>query len=145
MSEPKPKRNPGKPTKYKPEYCEKLLEHMSEGLSIEAFAGLIRVHKDSIYEWVRVHPEFKEAKDIGESLSLLYWEKLGRDNIINVTERDSSGNTTSRNMNATTWIFNMKNRFRWRDKQPDENDNINVNLSLAERMAKARNRLKGDK
>ena len=31
-------RNPvGRPTKYKPEYCEMLIEHMSEGLSFESF------------------------------------------------------------------------------------------------------------
>lgn len=145
MSTPRAGKKPGQPTKYKPEYCDLLLEHMEGGLSFESFAGKVRVHKETLYEWCKANPDFKQAKEVGTELSRLWWETLGRDNAVNVSERDSEGNSSSRSMNAPTWIFNMKNRFGWRDKQPDENDSVNINLTLAERMAKARSRAKGEK
>jgi hypothetical protein len=104
------------PAKYEPRFCQLLIEHMSEGLSIEAFAGVIRVHKDTIYEWAKVHPEFKEAKAIGEGASRLYWERLGRDHIIN----ESFGKDGGKSLNSSVWIYNMANRFGWRSRQPDE-------------------------
>lgn len=67
----------GRPTKYKPEYCEMLIEHMAEGLSYEAFAGIVSVSYQTIYDW-EIHKEFLEAKEIGFSKCLLFWEKLMR-------------------------------------------------------------------
>lgn len=98
----------GRPTKYLPEFCEQLIECMSRGLSFEAFAGKIGVHKDTLYEWFKKHPEFSDAKKIGESLSLLYWEELG----IKLITGEIDGN-------PTPWIFNMRNRFGWSDQRPE--------------------------
>lgn len=133
----------GRPTLYTKEHCEMLIEHMRNGLSFKSFAGVAGVQRSTLYNWLDANPEFKEAKEIGEDLSLLFWEKMGIDNIINRSEsfgNNQGGNSTS--LNATVWIFNMKNRFGWRDRQPDENDQININLSLADRVAKARARVK---
>ena len=96
----------GRPTKYRPEYCEMIIEHMAEGLSKEAFAGVIGVHKETIYNWAEANPEFSDAIKTGEVKSRLFWEKLGM-----------AGASGSDEFNATAWIFNMKNRFGWRDKQ----------------------------
>lgn len=142
---PENKRSAGQPTKYNDEYPEMLIRHMEEGLSVESFAGIIRVHKSTIYDWFEEHEEFNDAREIGSNLSRLYWEKIGRDNVLNFSERDNSGNSSSRSLNAATWIFNMKNRFGWREKHPEENDSININLTLAERVAKARARAKEGK
>lgn len=133
----------GAPSKYKPEYCQQLIEHMAEGLSFESFAGIIEVNRDSLYEWIKVHQEFSDAKKIAVDKSLHFWEKLGLNNIINISESESQGEgfgrSSSRSLNSSVWIFNMKNRFGWRDKQPDE-DSININVTLADRLAKARSR-----
>ena len=67
----------GRPTKYKTEYCELLINHMAAGYSFLSFAGLIRVNQDSLYEWERVYPEFSESKKRGFELSRLFWEGLG--------------------------------------------------------------------
>jgi len=132
------RKGPGGPTKYKPEYCEKLIEHMSEGLSYEAFAALIGVHRSILYDWEKSHPEFSEAKDVGFGKSLLFWEKLGRDNILNTSESFGEGQSSSKSLNGSVWIFNMKNRFRWRDKQPDEIDTIvNNNNSNVQNISDA--------
>lgn len=51
----------GRPTKYEPRFCEMLLEDAEKGLSLTAFAGLIRVARSTINEWMDAHPEFSEA------------------------------------------------------------------------------------
>ena len=138
MSDKKPE---GRPSKYKPEYCSKLVEHMAQGLSFESFAAVIKVNRDTLNEWAKVHDEFSVAKKEALDANLLFWEKHGIDGLYSTSEYDrETGNTISKSLNATVWIFNMKNRHKWRDKQPGEEDQININLTLADKMAKARNR-----
>jgi len=93
-----------KPTLYKKEYCERLIEHMSEGMSFEAFAGVISVTRKTLYNWKEKHEEFLEAHEIGIEKCRVFWERLG-----------IQGAIGSKDFNGTAWIFNMKNRFRWRD------------------------------
>ena len=135
----------GRPTKYKPEYCQMLIEHMAQGLSFETFAAVIKVNQDTLHEWVKVHPSFSEAKKVAFNNCLLFWEKLGIDHIINTSDSESQGEgmgySKSRSLNSAVWVFNMKNRFKWRDKQPEETDTLNINLSLADQLAKARQRV----
>lgn len=104
------KRGRGRPSKYRKEYCELLVSHMEGGLSFESFAAEVGVIPDTLYEWVKKHPEFSDAKKRGWALSQLFWEKIG---IAGATGR-------IRGFNAASWIFNMKNRFKWRDLQPEE-------------------------
>lgn len=135
----------GRPSKYKPEYCELLIEHMGKGFSYDSFAGLIEVHIDTLYEWEKVNPEFSEAKKIAFSKCMIFWEKLGIEHVLNETHdeenlEEGTHKKTSKSLNSVVWIFNMKNRFKWKDKQPDEVDSVNINFTLAEKMAKARSR-----
>lgn len=114
--------NGGRPTDYRPEYCALLIDHMSKGLSFESFAGTVRVSRATIYDWLKANAEFLDAKEIGTTQSMKFWEELGVHNILN--ESESFGNnqgSKSKSLNSSAWIFNMKNRFGWRDKHPDEN------------------------
>jgi hypothetical protein len=111
---------PGQPSKYKPDYGAMLITHMADGLSFESFGGVIGVCAKTLYNWGESHPEFLQAKKSGETLSLLYWEKVGRDGLYNEVIKTDDGTTVTRSINATIWIFNMKNRFKWRDKTEDE-------------------------
>lgn len=116
---------PGRPSKYKPEYCQQLIAHMTTGLSFDSFAAVIDVNQDTLHEWVKVHPDFSEAKKEAYSKNLLFWENHGIEGLYSTTEYDDKGKpTSSKSINATVWIFNMKNRHKWRDKQPDEVDTI---------------------
>ena len=124
----------GRPTLYKPEYCERLIKCMSEGYSYTAFAAEIGVHRSILYDWEKLYPEWKEAKLMAEDKSLLFWEKQGIDGLYNVTEYEDGKIVSSKSLNSTVWIFNMKNRHGWRDKSPEENDQININLTLADRL-----------
>ena len=120
----------GRPTKYKPEYCQQLIKHMEGGLSYEAFAGTVGVSKQTIYDWEVANPKFLDAKSIAFEKSRVFWEKLAVDNIINKSDSNSwegGSESKSRSINSTIWIFNMKNRFGWRDKQPGEDFESNQN------------------
>lgn len=113
----------GRPTDFKEEYCTQLIEHMGSGYSFESFAGLIGVARSTIYEWVDSKPEFSDAKKSAFEASRLWWERQGIEGLHNTTDYDDSGKPIkSKAINATLWIFNMKNRFRedWQDKQQVE-------------------------
>jgi hypothetical protein len=51
----------GRPSEYRPEFCERVKEHMAKGKSLTAFAGSIGQSKDTIYEWIATHPAFSDA------------------------------------------------------------------------------------
>ena len=51
----------GRPSEYRPEYCEAVQDYMAQGYSLTAFAGSIRVARDTIYEWIKSHSEFSDA------------------------------------------------------------------------------------
>jgi len=99
----------GRPSKYREKFCAALIRHMTTGLSFESFSSVAGVHKDTLYAWTREYPDFSDAKKRAEAASLLYWEKLGIDGV----------KGKIKGFNAAMWIFNMKNRFKWRDR-PDE-------------------------
>lgn len=97
----------GRPTKFKEEYCEMLVDHMSQGLSFETFGAVVGIYKEALYNWVYKNENFANAKREGSLKSQLFWEKIGIDGTMGKINNFSTG----------TWIFNMKNRFGWSDKQ----------------------------
>lgn len=108
------KKKIGRPTVYKSEYCPLLVDHMRLGFSFESFSANIpdiKVNSDTLYEWVKKHPEFAEAKKKGINCSLKFWEQVSIDQCYGKNQ----------NMNATTFIFTMKNKFGWRDVKEDPN------------------------
>lgn len=107
-----PKKGPGKPTKYRKEYCDLLVEHMKSGLSYESFAAIAKCCRETLYDWEKVHPEWKEAKRKAFHECQLFWEKAGLEGMF-MGGRDNP-------FNATVWIFNMKNRFNWGDRVHQE-------------------------
>ena len=64
----------GGPTKYKPEYCERVQKHMAKGYSFESFAAGIDVDRQTLYDWYAVYPDFKKAKARGDEKSLIALE-----------------------------------------------------------------------
>lgn len=65
----------GRPTDYKPEYGEKILELMQEGLSLAASAAEIGIHRQRVYEWAEKHPEFGEIFSLGKGKRQLFLER----------------------------------------------------------------------
>jgi len=105
----KPRKEPfGRPTKYKPEYCQMLIDHMSKGFSFESFCAIINVHPDSLHEWVKTHKDFSVAKIQGKEMEGMFWERI----LIAGATGQIPG------YNAASVIFALKNKLpqRWRDK-----------------------------
>jgi hypothetical protein len=96
----------GRPSKYQPEYCEMLIKHMSEGLSFESFGGVVNCHDDTLRNWCELFPEFLDARKRGLQANKIFWERVGVDGAMGKIP----------GFNATSWIFNMKNRFKWTDR-----------------------------
>ena len=109
----------GRPTKYKPEYCQLLIDHMAKGLSFESFAGVVGTCKETIYRWLHENKEFVDARRHAIAKNRIFWEQKGIDGM----QGDISG------FNATSWVFNMKNRFGWNDRQ-DINIEATTNIKL---------------
>lgn len=105
----------GRPTAFREEYCQKLIDHMAEGFTFESFAGLINVNADTLYEWCKVHPEFMQAKREGRTKQLYANEKTLRD----------IARGKIRGANVTAQIFIMKNCHRWTDRL----EQTNIDLS----------------
>jgi len=73
------KPNPiGRPTKYQPKFCAMLIEHMADGFSFESFGALVDCSRQVVHDWVKVYPEFLEAKREGDVKAQIWWEKLHR-------------------------------------------------------------------
>lgn len=115
----------GRPTKYKPEYCQLIIEHCSKGYSIESFAGLVGVHQDTIREWTLNYPDFSASKKEAIERSRLFWETIGINHILDENIVETEGNkriSTTKKLNTGVWVFNMKNRFRWVDRHEISSD-----------------------
>lgn len=101
------KRPVGRPTDYKPEYCQKLLEHMSKGLSFESFAGLIGVHKGTLYDWCEAHEEFGEAKEMAWSKYRLFME---------IQAVEGLWSSKEKSFNTALYTLHMVNYFGLKSK-----------------------------
>lgn len=59
-------------------------------------------------------PEFSEAIKEGRQLAEVWWIGQGKKGLFT---------PEGIKFNAVTWIFNMKNRFQWKDKQEFQHSN----------------------
>lgn len=99
----------GRPTLYKPEYCEEVVSHMRGGFSLESFAGKIGVHKDSLYAWRDAHEDFSDAIKRAQSACQYFWEHK----LVQTVD-------APKEMNATSVYFALKCRFGYKETQSIE-------------------------
>lgn len=99
----------GRPTKYKPEFCETVIKAGEEGATLAGMAEACDVYRGTLNEWMEAHPEFSSAVKRGLQKSQVVWEKNGMLGALGGIQ----------GFNSTAYIFNMKNRFPadWREKQ----------------------------
>lgn len=121
--EPAPRRDDyttGRPTKYRDEYPEMLIEHMREGKSFWTFAAKAMVTWETLSEWCRVHPEFSEAKRLGRTLEMEWWDNLHR----------RCAATGEGNMTGIVWA--QKNKFpaHYKERAPSGKQQIQLNASM---------------
>jgi hypothetical protein len=65
------------PQKYKEEFPDLLLEHLSKGLSFYSFDVIGGVATSTLIKWAKRYPDFAMAREIGEKARLLMLEEEG--------------------------------------------------------------------
>ena len=119
-------------TFYSKDFCNKLVQHMSEGYDFNSFAKVVKVSQNTLIRWLQDRPMFAEAKEVGEAAYYHYWLDLG--------VKGAKG--LVKGYNAATWIFTMKNKFGWRDMVESTNKNestvYEVQVTKEGRFASAR-------
>lgn len=115
----------GRPTAYDPEFCEKVIEWGKLGKSRTWIATELNVHRDTLYEWERTHPEFSDALARAKALEQRWWEDAGQDGM------------RLQGFGQSVWSRSMAARFpkEWREKTAhvggDDGDNpIKQEVSL---------------
>lgn len=103
----------GRPTLYRPEYCERVVELGRDGLSRVQIAAELDVAKSTIQEWEKEHPEFSASMTHAMTLSQAWWERKGQDCLIM-----GAGAT----FQASVWSRSMAARFPedWRENSKHE-------------------------
>lgn len=90
----------GRPTDYTHLYCEQVIELGRAGKSVTQIAAKLDVNRDTIYEWIKVHPEFSDAITRSKQLAQAWWEDQGQDGLV------------MPGFNAALWAKQVSSRFR---------------------------------
>ena len=102
----------GRPETYNKEWADsvadKIPKLMSNGESIAEVADKLGISKETFYKCKGISSQFSDAVKRGLTKSESWWMQLGR-----------RGAMCDVEINPTTWIFNVKNRFGMRDTQKE--------------------------
>jgi transposase-like protein len=100
----------GRPSLYKPEYCEAVIDYMGQGYSLSAFAGHIKVDKTTIYEWMSEHSDFSHA--------------VARARMTRVAALEVKLLRSTKGASTTASIFALRNAdpTEWRDVRSVQHD-----------------------
>jgi len=103
MTETTEKRPVGRPSLYKPEYCEEVIALGKIGKSVEAIGAILGVGTKTLYNWRDQHEDFLHALDMAKEFELQWWEDIAQTHMIENKESDK--------INATIWSRSMAARF----------------------------------
>lgn len=87
----------------------RFLEMGKEGCSDVEIRAEFGISVDLWYRWLAEDEEFSKTAKAARDACHAKWEEFGRKMAFGQVEG-----------NPTTWIFNMKNRFSWKDKVETE-------------------------
>ena len=96
----KEKRPVGRPSLYRPEYCEKVIELGKQGCSPAEIASDLDVDRMTLKNWTEEHPEFFAALTRAKIHEQAWWEKAGKAGMI------------ADKFNAAVWTKSVTARFR---------------------------------
>lgn len=95
-----PKRGRGRPSLYKPEYCEVVVELGRAGKSMVQMAAQLGVDRASILRWKEEHEDFRASLSRALVLAQEWWEDRGQMGL------------HDRNFNAALWMKIVASRYR---------------------------------
>jgi hypothetical protein len=90
----------GRPTDYRPEFCERVIELGREGASLAQMGAELGVLRETLNEWAKVNPEFSVALSQAKQHSQAWWEDQGR-----------KGIWAGKSFNAAAWAKSVSCRF----------------------------------
>ena len=90
----------GRPSSYKPEYCEQVIELGSKGMSPVQIAVELGVPRTTMLSWADVHEEFSTALTRAKEHEQAWWERQGMVGMV------------GDKFNAAVWKTSMQARFR---------------------------------
>lgn len=96
---------------------EVIMEASQDGASDVELRCLLGIGKQAWYTLLETNGEFSETISVCHDLCQVWWEKTGRKM------------ATGADGNATVWVFNMKNRFGWHDKQSFDHSSADGSMS----------------
>lgn len=120
----------GRPSRYKPEFCARVIELGKEGKGPVHYASEFEVCKATIILWGNEHPEFMTALTRAKSEEQVWWETKAQENLLEGGK-----------MNAPVWKKSMEARFRDEYTERKELD-IGLTDGLADRLKRAKERSK---
>lgn len=96
----------GRPTDYREEYCDSVIEWAREGKSRAWMAAQMEISRQTMLNWEHAHPEFLDATTRAAMIAQAWWEDAGQDGMV------------SDKFNGSVWAKSMAARFPedWRDK-----------------------------
>lgn len=90
----------GRPTDYRPEMCEEVIELGRLGKSHAQIAAALDVARQSLHNWVEIYPEFMDAMTRARDLAQSWWEDQGQSGLV------------MQGFNASLWSKQVSCRFR---------------------------------
>lgn len=91
----------GRPTDYRPEMCEEIIELGRQGKSHAQIAAALDVARQTLRNWAEEHPEFLAAITRAKDLSQAWFEDAGQ-----------AGLAMGSGFNASLWAKQVSCRFR---------------------------------
>lgn len=107
-------RTMGRPTKYRPEICDVVIQSGREGKSRAQIAAILDVSFSTLQLFERTYPDFSAAMIRARELAQAWWEDAGQRGIM------------SREFNANAYSLQIRNRFpeAWRERTTVEHSGI---------------------
>lgn len=99
MTEPK-KRGVGAPTKYRPEYCERVIELGKEGKSMAQMCAAFDISRQTIDNWAMQFDDFADALARAKVHAQAWWEDTGQAGMF------------ADKFNAAVWKKSVESRFK---------------------------------
>lgn len=96
----KERKRSGRPTKYKPEYCDEVVELAKTGASMAEICSHFDICRQTIDNWAATYPKFLEALTRAKLHAQAWWEAIGRQGLV------------ANKFNGKIWEVSMRARFR---------------------------------
>jgi transposase len=103
----------GRPTKYHPDMCQRVLELGAQGKSKVAMGNALGLDRMTLDNWADKHPDFLSAITRAIEYAQEYWEQVGNRGI---------HTTAMERFSDKSWQFVLTNRFRTDYRERTEAD-----------------------